>query len=281
MMRKLLPAFVALLLGVSAFAQAGRCLPSRTDGVFPYVSGENLSYSISYNWYAVQTDVAKGSFFVKQETLNGEPVWHTGMRVQTAAFFDTFFKIRENFDSWFTLDGKGARQFNRDSKEGDYHAINRYLYDPSAGVIHATLEYWDKDRKTVDIPYGACTYDVTMILYVVRMMDFSALQDGKTFTVSFAIDDEVNLLKLTYKGRENKYVKGLGTFATRKFAIAVNKGEVFAEDGDAVIWFSDDDNRFPVAFSAPLKVGAMNGRLRSYEGLAHPVSSFLSEKRVK
>ena len=32
---------------------------------------------------------------------------------------------------------------------------------------------------------------------------------------------------------------------------------------------------------APLKVGAMNGRLASYEGLAHEFSAFISPKRVK
>jgi hypothetical protein len=32
---------------------------------------------------------------------------------------------------------------------------------------------------------------------------------------------------------------------------------------------------------APLKVGAMNGRLASYEGLAHDFSSLISTKRVK
>ena len=32
---------------------------------------------------------------------------------------------------------------------------------------------------------------------------------------------------------------------------------------------------------APLKVGAMNGRLDSYEGLAHEFKSLISTKRVK
>lgn len=279
--RLLLSVLVALMSGVSAFAQAGKCLPARTDGVAPYVPGENLQFNISYNWHAVQTDVAKGTLFVKQENLNGEKVWHTGMHLKTAPFFDAFFKIREEFDSWFALKGVEPRKFHRDSREGNYHAVNHYLYDRKAGVIHATLEYYDKDQKSKDIPYGDCTYDVTTLFYYVRQMDFSSLRPGTLYRISFAIDDEVNLLKLTYRGQENKYVKGLGTIATRKFSIAVNKGEVFDGGEDAVIWFSDDDNRIPVAFMAPLKVGAMNGRLCSYSGLAHDFSAFLSKKKVK
>ena len=278
--RVLLP-LLAILSGIPAFAQAGKCLPARTDGIEPYVPGENLVFNISYNWHAVQTDVAKGTLFVKQETLNGEKVWHTGMHMQTAAFFDAFFKIREKFESWFALKGVEPRQFLRDSREGSYHAVNRYRYDRKAGVIHASLEYGDDNKKTMDIPYGDCTYDLTTLFYYVRRMDFASLKPGTLYRISFAIDDEVQILNLTYRGQEKKYVKGVGTIATRKFGIAVNKGEVFEGNEDALIWFSDDDNRIPVAFMAPLKVGAMNGRLASYSGLAHEFKAFISKKKVK
>ena len=268
-------------LGFSAFAQGTRCLPSRTDGVEPFQSGEKIVFNISYNWHAVQTDVAKGTLTVGQETLNGEKVWHTSMAMQTAPFFDVFFKIRERFDSWFALKGVEPRKFLRDSREGDYHAINDYIYDRPAGVIHANLEYWDKDKSTVDIPYGDCTYDVTALFYFARRMDFRNMKNGAVHKISIAIDKDVLQVNLTYRGKENKWVKGIGTIAAHKVGISLKKGDVFEGNEDAIIWFSDDDNRVPVAFMAPLKVGAMNGRLASYEGLAHEFTSLISTKRVK
>ena len=268
-------------LGFSAFAQGTRCLPSRTDGVEPFQSGEKIVFNISYNWHAVQTDVAKGTLTMGQETLNGEKVWHTSMAMQTAPFFDVFFKIRERFDSWFALKGVEPRKFLRDSREGDYHAINDYIYDRPAGVIHANLEYWDKDKSTVDIPYGDCTYDVTALFYFARRMDFRNMKNGAVHKISIAIDKDVLQVNLTYRGKENKWVKGIGTIAAHKVGISLKKGDVFEGNEDAIIWFSDDDNRVPVAFMAPLKVGAMNGRLASYEGLAHEFTSLISTKRVK
>ena len=101
------------------------------------------------------------------------------------------------------------------------------------------------------------------------------------YKISFAIDREVQTLNLTYRGQENKYIKGVGTIATRKFGLSLRKSEVFEGNEDAILWFSDDDNRLPVAFMAPLKVGAMNGRLASYEGLAHDFTALISTKRVK
>ena len=268
-------------IGLSASAQGTKCLPSRTDGVEPFKAGEKIVFNISYNWHAVQTDVAKGTLTANQETLNGEKVWHTSMAMQTAPFFDVFFKIREKFDSWFALKGVEPRKFYRDTREGDYHAINDYVYDRQAGVIHANLEYWDKDKSTVDIPYGDCTYDVTALFYFARRMDFANMKEGTAQKISIAIDKDVFQVRLTYRGKENKYVRGIGTIAAHKVGISLNKGNVFEGNEDAIIWFSADDNRIPVAFMAPLKVGAMNGRLASYEGLAHEFKALLSTKRIK
>ena len=210
-------------LGLSAFAQGSKCLPSRTDGVDPWVSGEKIVFNISYNWHAVQTDVAKGTLTMKQEPLNGETVWHTSMGMQTAPFFDVFFKIREKFDSWFALKGVEPRKFYRDTREGDYHAINDYVYDRKAGVIHANLEYWDKDKETLDIPYGDCTYDVTALFYFARRMDFQNMKAGAAHRISIAIDKDIFQVRLTYRGKENKYVRGIGTIAAHKVGISLNK----------------------------------------------------------
>ena len=278
--RILLTAFF-LGIGLSASAQGGKCLPARTDGVEPFQAGEKIVFNISYNWHAVQTDVAKGTLTANQETLNGEKVWHTSMSMKTAPFFDVFFKIRESFDSWFALKGVEPRKFLRDSREGDYHAINDYKYDRRAGVIHANLEYWDKDKSTVDIPYGDCTYDVTALFYFARRMDFANMKAGTVHKISIAIDKDVLQVNLTYRGKENKYIRGIGTIASHKVGISLKKGDVFEGNEDAIIWFSDDDNRVPVAFMAPLKVGAMNGRLASYSGLAHDFTALISTKKVK
>jgi hypothetical protein len=107
------------------------------------------------------------------------------------------------------------------------------------------------------------------------------MKPGTVHKISIAIDKDVLQVNLTYRGKENKFVKGVGTIASHKVGISLKKGDVFEGNEDAIIWFSDDDNRVPVAFMAPLKVGAMNGRLASYEGLAHDFTALISNKRVK
>ena len=69
---RILLAVLFLCFSLSGSAQGGKCLPARTDGVEPFQAGEKIVFNISYNWHAVQTDVAKGTLTAKQETLNGE-----------------------------------------------------------------------------------------------------------------------------------------------------------------------------------------------------------------
>ena len=274
---KLLIPILFLAAGLTASAQ---CLPTRTDGVEPFKAGENITMAISYNWHAVQTDVAKGTLSINQENLNGEKVWHTKMTAVTAPFFDVFFKIREYFDSWFALKGMEPKKFTRDTYEGGYTAKNLYVYDRKAGVIHANIRKGENPEINKDLPFGSCSYDVTTLLYFVRKIDMSRIEKGKTYNVTFSIDDTPSKLNLTYRGKENRYIKGIGTVATLKFGIGVRQGNIFEGD-QAFLWLTDDDNHMPVAFMAPLKVGAMNGRLTSYKNLSNDFTALISTKRVK
>ena len=47
-----------------------------------------------------------------------------------------------------------------------------------------------------------------------------------------------------------------------------------------LIWVSDDSNRLPVFFEAPLLVGTARGRMTGYEGLKYPFEALVEKKRV-
>ena len=108
----------------------------------------------------------------------------------------------------------------------------------------------------------------------------SRVEVGKPYKITFSIDENAGTLSLTYRGKENKYFKGIGTVATLKFGISVRSGNIIEGD-QAFIWLTDDENHLPVAFMAPLKVGAMNGRLTSYKNLSNDFTALISTKRVK
>ena len=64
-----------------------------------------------------------------------------------------------------------------------------------------------------------------------------------------------------------------------RFAAKLLEGEVFKGEEDMTIWVTDDGNRLPVYFEAPLRVGVAAGRMSYSEGLKHPFTSI--EEKVK
>ena len=116
------------------------------------------------------------------------------------------------------------------------------------------------------------------LFYFARNMDFDAVEPGKRYPMTFAIDEEVFNVYFILYGRETIKVKGFGTVNTIRFAAKLLEGEVFKGEEDMMIWVTDDDNRLPVYFEAPLLVGKATGRMTGYEGLKHPFTSMVKKK---
>jgi hypothetical protein len=108
-------------------------------------------------------------------------------------------------------------------------------------------------------------------------MNFDIIEPGVKYPMTFAIDDDVFNVYFILYGRETIKVRGLGYVKTIKFAAKLLEGEVFKSEADMMIWVSDDDNRLPVYFEAPLLVGTARGRMSSCSGLKYPFDALIKK----
>ena len=265
--------FATALLTCAYSLVAQNCLPVKKPSPqnLPFEAGEELSYTMHYKWNNINADVGKAVTSIDTVTLAGEKVFTARLFGRTARFFDVFFKVREDFRSWFSYETLKPRKFIRDTKEGGYYAYDVYRYDWSSGVIKASLDNKKYGKRYRDIEFDNCTYDLPALLYFARTLDFSKVRPGVPYPVSFSIDDDTYTVRLTMYGAEDKYIKGLGTVRCVKFGCSLVAGVVFSGEEDAVLWISDDDNHLVVAFEAPiLRSGLASGRLSAYNGLKHP-----------
>ena len=99
-MRKwVLIAALLVVFSIQAFAQKGSCLP--LNGQRAYKDGERLELSLMFKWGAVNTEVAQAVVTLDSTRFKGESAYHTRLKVRSMPFFDIFFKMREDFQSWF------------------------------------------------------------------------------------------------------------------------------------------------------------------------------------
>ncbi len=259
---------LALFLAVSAGAQDRyACVPFSRRTVFD--AGESLSYGVSYKWGAVNTEVAQAKISLGETSLGKEKVFHSDVSARTAPFFDVFFKIREHFEGWFQKGTLIPKKCIRDTHEGTYAAYNLYEYDWEKREIHALVDMTSTGEMNLDIPLVDCVCDVPSLVYFLRQADVSRMEPDKRYGLNFAIDDMIFHIYLTRKGQEVVKVKGVGQVRCNKLYCSVVEGAVFEGDQQVKIWLSDDADQVPVAFWAPLRVGAMRGTLKGYEGLLH------------
>lgn len=254
---------------------AGQCLPKGKDAAFK--PGEKITFALTYKWGAVQTEVASAILAVDSVAYKGSPAYKSVLQVKSAPFFDVFFKMRENFQGWMEPQSLRPLKFIRDTHEGNYDATNLYIYDWDSRVIHADVNFDGRGPQTMDIPLKDCVFDIGSILYYARGMDVKRLYVGGKYPLSFAIDDSVFDIMLTYKGKENLKVRKYGgkTIRCMKFSCSVVSGAMFTGDEEFLLWISDDGNRLPVTFMAPLRVGAVWGWLKGTEGLKYDFSSIV------
>jgi len=257
------------------------CIPVRTfeDKDLAFAHGEAASFTLHYEWGAINSDVGTATVRLDSVTFNGHKAYRCTMHGRTTRLYDFFFKVREDFQSWFTRDGMCPLKFYRHSQEGDYEARNMYVYDRTSEDHRIIADLYTSKRgpHSAEIPLTPCTFDLPTLFYYARNMDFDVIEPGKRHPMTFAIDDEVFNVYFILLGRETIKVKGLGTIRTIKFAAKLLEGEVFKGEADMLIWVTDDDNRLPVYFEAPLLVGTAKGRMTSYENLKYPFSALIGK----
>lgn len=261
------------------------CVPVRTvdeDGL-AFQAGESMNFILHYRWGMINTDVGTATVSLDSLTFNGQEAFCCSVKGQTTRMFDRIFRVREDFRSWFTRDGLKPLKFTRDTYEGGYEARNTYLYEWDAAEPHIAADIYTSKRgqTSMELPLTPCTYDLPALFFFARNMDIDNVEPGRRYPMTFAIDDDVYNVYFILYGRETIKVKGLGTVRTIKFAAKLLEGEVFKGEEDMMIWISDDENRLPVYFEAPLLVGVAAGRMSACDGLKHPFESLITDKRKK
>lgn len=267
----------------SVVSDSTACVPvmALSEEDLAFQGGERMSFTMHYQWGAVNSDVGHATVSLDTLTFNGEKAFCCKVYGKTTRLYDLFFKVREDFRSWFTRDGLRPLKFTRDTQEGRYEARNTYLYDWDAADPHIDADLYSSKRgqRSMEMPLSRCTFDLPALFFFARNMDFDAVEPGKRYPMTFAIDDDVYNVYFILYGRETIKVRGLGKVNTIRFAAKLLEGEVFSGEEDMMIWISDDENRLPVYFEAPLLVGNASGRMTGYEGLKHPFTALVEPKR--
>ncbi|MEQ9187245.1 MAG: DUF3108 domain-containing protein [Cryomorphaceae bacterium] len=234
-------------------------LPTVSHNAFQ--RGERLEYDVSYGWL----DAGEAIIEIKDEkhTIAQRDVLHIIGTGNSQGTFNWFFKVRDRYETYLDEEGVFPWVFVRDIQEGGFKMKQSYTFD------HYNQKVKTNKGKEYDVPLGV--QDMISSFYSARALDLKALKPGQVFEIQSFVDNELWPLRIKFLKRESITIEK-GTFDCMLFVPVVQEGRIFKEEEDMMVWVTDDKNRIPVLAKASVLVGSIKMELRSFKGLANPVS---------
>lgn len=206
---------------------------------------------------------------VKEAVKNNKKVYHAIGRGYTTGMTKFFFKVDDDYESYFDKETGNPYQFVRKIDEGGYTKNQEGFFNQSNNTV-TVKDYKKKSEKSFIVP--ANTQDILSTFYYLRNHpDIDKVKVGESISIDMFFDDDTTKFKLKYLGNEDISTK-FGTIPTMIFRPYVQAGRVFKEQESLTVWISDDDNKMPVRIKASLAVGSLKADLEAFKGLKYPFS---------
>lgn len=255
-MKKLL--FLLLFFSTTAFTTQG-VQPPKEEA---FGVGEWFQFRIHYG--LINAGIAE--LEVKEAVRNNKKVFHALGKGYTTGMTKFFFKVEDDYQSYFDKQTGKPYQFVRKINEGGYTKNQEGFFNQNNQTV-LVKDYKRKTEKTFSVPEH--TQDILSTFYYLRNHpQIDKLKIGESIDIDMFFDDETTKFKLKFIGREDLKTK-FGVIPTMIFRPYVQAGRVFKEQESLTVWISDDDNKLPLRIKASLAVGSLKADLENFKGLKH------------
>lgn len=203
---------------------------------------------------------------IKEATRNNRKVHHVVGKGYTTGITKAFFKVSDDYQSFFDKETGKPYQFLRKIDEGGYTKYQEGFFNQTNNSVFVK-DYKNNTEKTFKVPENV--QDIVSSFYYLRNHpNIDKLKEGESISIDMFFDDETTKFKLKYIGKEDLSTK-FGKVSCMVFRPYVQAGRVFKEEESLTVWVSDDNNKIPVRIKASLAVGSLKADLYEYKGLKH------------
>lgn len=233
-------------------------------------NNEKLVYTASYNMSGILNDLAQVTMETNTVKTSNSTLLHLKCTATTYSKWDSFFKIRDLYESYVSPTSITPYLYKRDINEGGYYKFMEYKYNQKNHTVRSLKRktkkgggYYDENKN---LSIQASTKDLVATLYKLRTFDFSKATPGKSKTLSVLFDNEEHQVTFTLLGTET-ISTALGNKKCYKLAISINTSDVLKGKNDNLLWLTADANKIPVYAKFKIAVGSGELRIQSASGL--------------
>ncbi len=252
-MRKILY-ILSFILAINAFSQ--------DNSKIAFKEGEKLKYRLSYSNFLT---AGYATMEVNGTSNNGKDAYHVIGKGKTVGMINWFFKVRDNYETYFYKDTFLPYRFIRQINEGGYTKDKEILFNQEDNEV-IVIDKEANNKKTFKTTGEV--QDLLSSLYFMRNKDITNFKKGDVIELPIFLDQETMYMKLKFLGREIIKTK-YGKVKAAKFRPLVASGRIFKEKESVTVWVSDDANKIPLRIKASLSVGSLRADIYKMEGLSH------------
>lgn len=256
-MKKTLTILLLLLTCISVIAQQTNFRKIENKA---FKEGEKLTFDVKYGFVTAGIAVMQ---IPKIKRISGRDAYNITFTVNTVPTFDSFYKVRDRYETYLDVEGLFPWRFEQHIREGGYSRDFSAFFDHRKGKA-----------KTSEGEYEIPLYvnDIVSAFYLARTFDYSKLKKGDKIHLENFYKNKVYPLDVIYHGKERVKVTA-GTFDCIIVEPLVTEGGLFKSEGTILVWLTDDDLKVPVKVKTKIIIGSIDAELTQYEGLAGKFTS--------
>ena len=226
--------------------------------------GERLVFAGSYNMSGLMTQLAQVTMSTESINTSKNNYLHLSCELATYSKWDSFFKIRDVYESYVNPQTLKPSLYKRSIDEGGWTKKEKYVFKGTTVNSTAKKKNTPETQKTFSI--GASTQDVISLFYKVRTMDFSKFKEGQTQSLMIVFDEKEVPVTLKYMGTETVSAGNLGKKECYKISIGAKTDALRGKDKN-LIWLTADDKKVPALLKFSIPVGTGQLTLTSATGI--------------
>lgn len=228
-----------------------------------FKAGENLTFTASYNMSGVLTELAQVEMVTSEVKTSKATLLRLKCTATTYSKWDSFFKIRDLYESYVSPTTVKPYLYKRDIYEGGYSKFVQYKYSHSKGTVASLVRKKKKEGGTYDqnktLNISSNTKDIVSTIYYLRTLDLKNYSNGTSKTLTVLFDNKPTEVVFSYLGKET-IATSIGSKSCYKLSISIKNSDVLKGNNDNILWLTADENKIPVY--AKFKVAVGNGELK-------------------
>ncbi|MEZ4856985.1 MAG: DUF3108 domain-containing protein [Gelidibacter sp.] len=234
-------------------------------------SNEKLVFSASYNMSGLLTEIAQVTMETSEVKTSKSTLLRLKCSAATYSKWDSFFKIRDLYESYVSPTTLTPYLYKRDINEGSYYKFMQYTYSHKNSSVKSITRKINREGNKYDknetVKIGGSTKDIVATIYNLRNLDFEKIPVGSTKTFKVLFDNIEETIVIKYYGKE-MMGSAIGKKECYKLSLSLNSSDVLkGGSGDNMLWLSADGNKIPVYAKFKIPVGNGELKIKSATGL--------------